>query len=1689
MKIDKRYKVAGKISETRNNIIYKVSDNQTDRILALKLLKTPAPELIAQFKKEYFILQTFSHPNIVEVYDFNSFKREKKDSYYFTMEYVDGVPFNLYFSKKNLTRFLPFFCDALNVLGFIHRKGYIHCDLKPGHILIERGEKIKLVDFGFAQLQKAIDRETMGGTLRYFAPEMLKGEKPDARTDIYSLGIIGYESLTGREAFGERETSKIIDAVLNKNLEPIKEKRTNVPVYINKVIMRMADKQRMSRFVSCESIVEAIRRRGKSRKKEEHVEKVLYSDFIGREKYIKKINSLVDRVFRGQGQVLLIEGEAGAGKTRLLKELEHRLFVDSQEVQYYRITERAKFNFHWLIELLEREGANLSKLKKKIEKGKIVLSDKSKYRFFDKLTLEMSKISEIKKPVFLLDNMDVDDKKTTDFLLYLSSFLEKTPFLFIVATESIPHNLDKIIKDKIYNNFSKVKLEGFNKNETQLFVKNMLNASGNIEKLSGYLYDNTAGNPYFIEELLREIVERKLLKRERNNLAYNFAEVRKVSVPESVDLFVKERIGKLSEDEEEILKLLSVLGDSIPYSWLVRMSSYPESEIIRKLEGPSLKQFLSFSEKDTLDFTHKILKTIIYDGLGEEEKILYHNEVLKFLESLKESSYILKLKSLHSFIIESPKSVSYLHKLLRKSIKHTDIESAIDTFEKLQKLGKADVLFRNEKDTLLKIGNFYYHSGKFDKSISLYNELLKKVKKKSKRIKALHYLAMTELVVSQYDEAEEIFNTLLKEKLSVDQRFEILTDLGWFYYSKKDYKKSEEIYKKTLGVSKKGLKNRILLGKLFYYISMLKRRTNELEKAQLYSKKTYNIGKKYENNFYIIAGLNMLALLEQMKRRYDKAIVYYKQANKVLQKTEDLPRRLYLLTNLARVLFLSGNINESKKYYFKALFEAKKMGDISNISSLYNLYGRMLLKNAEWKDALSFLEVSNNLAESHNDYIIQLNSLIEMAYIYAFQGKNDEFMGLLGKIHSLAEHIDDVGEPLQIGLIQGIQKYINGDYKNALVYLNKIEDSLRTLNVPEYQIPALIYRTLCMVEIGKPQQASEAINSAQKLMKESKMFLYKEEIKFAGLCVKGQFSPPSKLRNQFKRLLHKTKNNQRFLYARASLAFSDIVLKSFQNRKKGKYLSESISILTEAKEIFNNIDAQPLIFETNDRLVESYEKLFESKTSVSKYRDYYDLVNELGEILKHIDEPEKLKKSLISMAKTVTRAERGLFLTLDRDTNELIVCGKDIDNETIYDAKQFSKRVIKRVTRTKKPLIVNDAIHEENLKNFESVQLNRIRSILCIPIIKQEEVFGTLYLDSRNTAGLFLEKDQKFFTVLSTLLADSLYIALDYKKMRYEIGRLEKRLRTRFGPLNLIGRSEKMQEVFKKTEKLAESDVPVLVLGESGTGKEMLARTIHLLSPRKENKLLIVDCSGVSDSLIESELFGHKKGAFTGAGKDKIGHFEKADKGTLFIDEIANASGILQSRLLRFLDTREVKRIGETEFKKVDTRIIIASNKNLSQLVKKGTFRQDLFNRLSKFIIQLPPLRERKEDIELLIDYYIKVYNREYNKNIKDVTKEVRKLFYGYDWKGNVRELVNEISRCVFFCNKKYISKEDISPEISKLEPSFLPLKEMKQRIKNEYIMRILNYTKGNVAKTARILRIDKATVYRNIADDFRDEF
>jgi DNA-binding NtrC family response regulator len=378
--------------------------------------------------------------------------------------------------------------------------------------------------------------------------------------------------------------------------------------------------------------------------------------------------------------------------------------------------------------------------------------------------------------------------------------------------------------------------------------------------------------------------------------------------------------------------------------------------------------------------------------------------------------------------------------------------------------------------------------------------------------------------------------------------------------------------------------------------------------------------------------------------------------------------------------------------------------------------------------------------------------------------------------------------------------------------------------------------------------------------------------------------------------------------------------------------------------------------------------------------------------------------------------------------------------------------------------------------------LKKIRQIHAdLPVIIMtahgtvERAVDSMKLGSQDFISKPFKSEQLLETVKNTL---------NQNPARVHMQPSRSELSEKFGFENIIGQSSVMQDVFQSVQKVVDSDVTVLIHGESGTGKELIARAIHNHSKRKNKPFRPVNCTALPESLLESELFGHEKGAYTGAASRRLGKFELADTGTIFLDEIGDMSQPIQSKVRRVLQEREFERLGGNSIIKVDIRLISATNKDLWEEVQKGNFREDLYYRISVFPIKLPPLRDRKEDIPLLVNYFIQRYNKRENKKIEGIEPDTLNILSGYHWPGNVRELENTIERAVVITSASKIMLDDIPSHIIavgqdgpiEMEES---LPKWIEKLEIEVLRKTLLEFEGNISKAAKELGIGRATIYR----------
>lgn len=481
-----------------------------------------------------------------------------------------------------------------------------------------------------------------------------------------------------------------------------------------------------------------------------------------------------------------------------------------------------------------------------------------------------------------------------------------------------------------------------------------------------------------------------------------------------------------------------------------------------------------------------------------------------------------------------------------------------------------------------------------------------------------------------------------------------------------------------------------------------------------------------------------------------------------------------------------------------------------------------------------------------------------------------------------------------------------------------------------------------------------------------------------------------------------------------------------------------------------------------------------------------DRLHEISTWISSVQDLDQLLELIIETATRMMQAKASSLLLLDEKTRRLyfkVATGEKKEEVRQYEIS-LGQGIAGLVAEKGEPLLIPDVKKDSRWykKISESTGFDT-RSIACVPMKMNGTIIGVMEIIDKEDGSAIQTEDMKLLTVFAELASLAINNAKKIAEVRKENKDLKEELSLKY---QIIGESGALKKVITDAFKVANSKTSTLITGASGTGKELLARLIHRAGPRKDKPLIVLNCAALPDTLLEAELFGHEKGAFTGAMARKIGKFELADGGTLFLDEIGEMSPGMQAKLLRVLQEGVFYRVGGNAPISVDVRVISATNRDILEGVGEGRFREDLYYRLNVVQIQMPPLRERKEDVPLLADYFVNLFKKEKGAPNLGVSKDAMDKMIAYDWPGNVRELRNAIERAVVMGNGREILPEDLPIVGSKSAKSGLEvgltLKAAVNAFKREFITLNLKHTSGNRTEAAKIMDVQRTYLSRMIS-------
>jgi Nif-specific regulatory protein len=1610
-----KYKKAKKLEETHNAVVYLLEASDKSKLIQKRALDNSAQfnELIS---REYRILTQFQHPHIVRVFDYDI---DKKGRAFFTSEYIDGKPVDGCF--KDFTEdFIAAFLQVFDALSAFHDKGFIHSDLKPEHILYDAlRKKATLIDFGFAGI--ACGDSPGAGTIGYIAPEVLKGIGLDQRSDLYSLGIIMHEILSG--------------------IKPFKsfQKLDRVPEELNSYLDRLIAPEPYLRPTLPE-LHEYFRKQLPSAK----IESMKYDVDIPVTGYVEN-PEIKMRMDSATIKPFIICGDTGAGKTRHLREIKYRLFIKGWRVFWHL----GKGNITLLEALKNFLGIPDNENDRRPE---------NKIQVYEEIREAITQYTSNSGLGILVDDID----ECSDFELGLLRYVGLGVIcenLMVVASANTTSSasMERIRQ----TDFDTIGLTPFSAPDIQkliaqtFFEIKIKPSERSLNDFVQSLLELTGGNPLFIVEVLKVLYEKQTIAFKDNKWLVNMDSLKQIKIPSKVENTIMAKIKRLAANELLFLKVLAVW--EYPLSMAMILDLIPgHGEIsLEHLKNKGLVRVEKTAYGIIAAASNKILLDLVRELIPPQDHAELVNSLIAVVESSKpiQDWCNVPLAALYEKSGRVPEAISCYRHATEASEKVYDYDTALASCDRLINLTRSK-LDSQHYSCLLKAGDLYEIIGNSERAQTHYKQALKSTDNAvlahayAGMAKAKHSQGELTTAIGLFDRALELMTPGTAEYIrTANYKAYALDDMS-------EFEPAREILNQSV-VSAHGLKDFGLEAESLYYLITIDWHKGNYDEGIVKSEKLLGFCLTHGLDKQHAFAANLIVSFYLQKGDLKKAGEFVEMAISGFKKVKQADALATAQINKAHILLMKGELKIAQSEFKKVIqSEILHENDEIHKSCLVNL--SLINRQAgNIELALQYAHRALDIAP------FDPRAIYETSYIQYLKGDLDAAQELIEKA---LQHDQNNFFHLNLAFIyhaMGQQDKVYTELSKALAFTDtEVIDSLEKTEL------FLKASELCCIN-GDYARAKSYVEQALMLSSKQSIYYIMAEIQRKILSTALDGSNLRLIRQEALSLRDKG-------YV---MTYADI-LQLINQLRLGK-ISDAIDIeavLKDLNEISNIYKASGARTESQ-RVLNLFVKLL--PVLVRDYpqhavsQKYLATLSGIATLIHaKLGDPD-FSNQVLDLIIKATGAERGALFIKSKKRMKL-AAGRNLDKTTIKDAGDLSQTVINDIGN-REFVFIRDAVSDAIYNTRKSVVLNQIRTILCIPLTIDDNVLGAVYLDSRFANAVFSVQDKDFLATVTKILASVLEKSTVMQAIEEENILLKSKIDPAIGQGYFIGRSKPMKAIYRQIEDIGPSNAPVLILGETGTGKGMVARYIHMHSRQKHNKFLTINCGTIPETLLESELFGHKKGAFTDAVSDKSGLLEQAHGGTIFLDEITNTSLAFQAKLLEAIEDKVIRRLGETEQRKIDVRFLFATNKDLEIEVEEGRFRKDLYYRINVFSIHVPPLRERSSDIAHLARYFLKKYSTEVNKAIRDFTAEAMKQLKEYYWAGNVRELQNLIERAVVTSKGSMVSVEDIG--LSHVTPVMGKMAD----IKKEAVIEALNASGGNVTLAAKILHISRRTIERYI--------
>jgi len=1708
--------------------------------LALKALFTShdSQVLLSSLRLEFRVLANLRHPLIARVHDFGSLPAdsglegsEGRPGFFFTRDLIDGQDLEAHCEPLSVAQICQVCQHTAEVLDVLHRSGMVHGDLKPANVIVSDDGRPHLIDFGLVRTEGQSSKAA--GTAAYLAPEVLRGQTIDRRIDLYALGISIYQLVTRRLPLPGANLAELVSWHLDgAPLRPsdVPDLPEAVPEELDRLVVRLTSRDPDQRYPSAAeaalALAEAVERAGApaARRASFFVPPAPGGNLTAP---LVELEAAVRNRARGSGGPALIAvvGDPGAGKTTLLQELAWRSQLSGVEVIRGAFRSGDPRAFGALGDLLD-QVAGVAGTSHPLEAAAAGSADR--YALFQQIS---DYLVQAGVPLLLLlDNGEQADEESRAALRFIAHTLDAQDAVLLVVAFRSDEELARQLGMPPEKRLAPLSGEDA--------IRMVADASGrHDEQLASRIHAHTGGNPQFMMEALQRLGEAGWPAS---------PDLKRLAPPRGLEEAVTGRLADLTPSEREVLETLTVLGR--PATGIVLMEviealqdqqdAAPEQQVGLPLERLEQLGWLDRSPDGAFTFRQGTTSRILYQLIEAERRQRLHLAVTHVLDrdasdhnpvewtrhavgagrlelalqSLDEATATLTGLGAHRRAIQLledvaallPADAARLGELHRElgELYYTvgDYERAGTVLEHARSVGEE----RARQLATITLAKVLATSGEAERALTLLSELLEQEVQPVDRLSALAEAASAHFSLDAHEQVLETVERALRlmdhcptgdaADLGVRAELRGLMALSLGYLQR--FEQADSEFEGALDDARTTGDHRVEANILNRWAMLAMRKGDFLEVPQRFgaaleaARQTGNVERM------AVIQLN-LAAFHLHRGEYAACLTHLPESLRLFEAMGALKNLAGARCNMGYLELKLGLLEQARATLEKAVDETRLISWRSGEALAVLLSALVHARRSHRDRAREGIAEARRLSRELGQHREAADALLDLAELELDEGRLERAQAAVEQARGEVELDSHLDLKVRAAAIEARAIASTGSDAQRQVAAAALADALdggAGLDAPELTWQCHASAMTLAEARGQPGQAAQHAVAAAHILDRMAADL------------------PSEIRAAFWQ-----DERRRAVRDRAALHERAIVGASMPTKQDPPAPVVASGPADPASDL-----TLPVLTATttSDHPILAHVAQVEER--------FYRLLEIYRQINSELD-PERLIGLVMDTAVELTGAEKG-FLLLGPSAEELKVeVARNLDLEGEIGA--YSRSIADQVFTTGQPVITVSARNDPRFKEIMSIHQLQLESVLCIPIHARGKTAGVLYMESRFATGRFTPADQRLLMAFgdqvalaltnARLLSDNIRKADELELAKQEIealaeerGRLlsqrtqqleeaqrdlaetRRRLRSQTGRFGMVGHSASMLKLFQLVERVAATDVPVLVEGESGTGKEMVARAIHTVSDRKKSRLVSVNCAAIPENLLESELFGHVRGAFTGADRERKGLFAAAHGGTLFLDEIGDMPMRMQVDLLRALQEKTIRPVGAQQDIKVDVRVIAASNRSLTALVQQSLFREDLYYRLNVVTLKIPPRRARPDDIPLLVDHFLKIIATQMKVEQRRLTKRGMRHLMEYSWPGNVRQLEHTLMNACVLADTDVLDMDDFSLEAPTAPASAAPLAPVRAELgeapaasgdrkdrERQHILQTLEACNWNKSRAAQQLGIPRRTFYRRLKE------